>query len=74
MKYLIVLLVVVGVAWLMLRGRSSAGPARRGNGPEPRPQEVVECRHCGVHLPRIDAVEDRNGVFCSEGHRLAGPR
>jgi uncharacterized protein len=74
MKYLIVLLVVVMVGWLMLRGRSRPGPVSRGATPAPKPQEVVECCHCGVHLPRAEAVEDRSGMFCSEAHRLAGPR
>ena len=39
----------------------------------PQALEIVACRHCGVHLPRIDCVEDRSGVYCSEAHRLVGP-
>jgi len=35
---------------------------------------MVQCCHCGVHLPRSDAVEDSRGAFCTEAHRLAGPR
>jgi uncharacterized protein len=74
MKYLIVLLVVVVVGWLWLRGRTRQAPAAPDAAPTPpRLQEVVACRHCGMHLPRGEALEDSRGAFCSEAHRLAGP-
>lgn len=75
MKYLIVLVVIVLVGWLALRGRSR--PVRRtpGTPSHGAPQAMVRCRHCGVHLPRGDAVEALGGdAYCSEAHRLAGPR
>lgn len=74
MKYLIVVLVVLVVGWLLLRGRSRPETGSRAASRGTQPQEVVACRHCGVHLPRIDAIEDHNGLFCSEAHRLAGAR
>lgn len=73
MKYLIVILVVVAVGWLLLRGRTSDRRVRRGASSGANLQAMVQCAHCGVHLPRADAVEDRLGAFCSEAHRLAGP-
>jgi uncharacterized protein len=72
MKYLVVLLVVVVVAWLLLRTRSRA-PARPKSAASTA-VEVVACRHCGVHLPRADGVEDGSGTYCSPEHRAAGPR
>ena len=57
MKYLIVVLVVVVVGWLLLRGRTSERRARRSAARRQRnPQAMVQCAHCGVHLPRGDAV------------------
>ena len=73
MKYLVVVLVVVFVGWLLLRERRPKPPAACA-APSPQALEVVACRHCGVHLPRIDCVENGNDVYCSEAHRLAGPR
>lgn len=75
MKYLIVVLVLVVFAWIVLRGSAKTKPrsGRRdasANGPE----AMVTCQHCGIHLPPKDAVEDARGTFCSEAHRLAGPR
>jgi uncharacterized protein len=74
MKYLIVILVVVVVGWLLLRSRSKPAARERGAPAPQSPQSMVQCRHCGVHLPRGEAIEGPAGVFCSEAHRLAGPR
>ena len=36
---------------------------------------MVACIHCGLHLPRAEAVADAQGrLFCDDAHRLAGPR
>jgi uncharacterized protein len=38
-------------------------------------QTMVGCSHCGLHLPRSEAVADAQGrLYCSDVHRLAGPR
>ena len=74
MKYLIVVFVVAFVVWLMLRGRGEAERKPRGRKPQIAPTEMVRCSHCGLHLPRSDAVQDSRGAFCTEAHRLAGPR
>lgn len=81
MKYLLVLLVIgVAVAWLAgarrrdLGARRGAGDAR-GRGPGAAPATMVACAHCGVHLPQPDALFDAAGrPYCSEAHRLGGPR
>ena len=81
MKYLLVLLVVIVGAWLLIgrrRGDRSppAGPAAKaGKADKNKPQEMLACAHCGVHLPRDDALLDNAGrPFCGEAHRIAGPR
>jgi len=74
MKYLIVLIVVAAVVWLLLRGRKTASPAARSATPEPGLQAMLQCSHCGVHLPRAEALIDERGAFCTDAHRLAGPR
>jgi uncharacterized protein len=35
---------------------------------------MLQCSHCGIHLPRAEALLDERGAFCTEAHRLAGPR
>lgn len=78
MKYLVLVLVVI-VLWAMAsRGRPSGGadaaakrrPRRRGQA-----APMLACAHCGLHLPRDEAVTDAAGrAYCSPAHRLAGPR
>ena len=76
MKYLLVLAVVLLVLGLArARRRVDSKPARPAAGPaKPATEEMVRCAHCGVHLPRRDALAGgASGLYCSEAHRLAGP-
>jgi uncharacterized protein len=77
MKFLLVLL-VVGVGLWMLTARLR-GPGAGGDKPRPRrppdgkPVEMVECAHCGVHLPAADALPEGSRLYCSDAHRRLGP-
>lgn len=77
MKYLL-LIAVVGIGlWLLLgRGRRRIEPGKPSPGrTATTPQSMLACAHCGVHLPREDAVLDgAQRPFCCEAHRSAGPR
>lgn len=73
MKYLVLILVVGVVLWLMFGRRRGGAPPRR----PPRrgaTEEMVDCAHCGVHLPRGDALQAGGRWYCSDAHRIAGPR
>ena len=79
MKYLLVLLVVLVVAWMLLRRRDPPAVAPKPGAPgkpaSGKPQPMLACAHCGIHLPQPEAQMDAAGrPFCSEAHRLAGPR
>lgn len=76
MKYLLVLLVVgIGLFVLLKRVRGTGTGQKPPATPKAQvPQAMVECAHCGLHLPAADAVLEGRHVFCSEGHRLLGPR
>lgn len=78
MKYLLVLVVVVIGLWMLskrLRGPSARPPGRGAGGARPQvPAEMVECDHCGLHLPAADAVREGVHVYCGEAHRRLGPR
>ena len=75
---LLVVIVALAVLWLLLRGlvrrakgegRGEAEPQRKA--PPATAQAMLACAHCGVHLPRDEALPGRGGVFCGEAHRAA---
>jgi len=77
MKFLL-LIAVIGIALWLFRSKARG---RAGDAPPPPkatkrgPQPMLACAHCGVHLPLADAVQDADErAYCSEAHRLAGPR
>jgi uncharacterized protein len=77
MKFLLLLLVVAFAFWLLkTKTRAAPPPGRKAPPPAPEPATaMLACVHCGLHLPQADTVQDAAGrVYCSEAHRLAGPR
>jgi uncharacterized protein len=55
-------------------GGAALGPASKSGG-DAAAAPMVACAHCGVHLPRPDALADGEGrLYCGDEHRLAGPR
>ena len=70
LRVVLIVLAVGVVLWLLsARSRKARGPAEM-----PRPQAFARCAHCGVHLPAKDALVVGGVAYCSEAHRLAGPR
>ncbi|MBE7420590.1 MAG: hypothetical protein HS128_23075 [Ideonella sp.] len=59
------------VVWWLVRTRQRASGQRRTPAQAP---SLTVCAHCGVHLPVGDAIVDGQSRYCSEAHRLAGPR
>ena len=82
MKYLLVL-VVVAIAIGLWRNKrrvsadnsSKAARASVNATALHKPQAMVECAYCGLHLPQKDAVTDAQGrIFCGAEHRqMASP-
>ena len=79
MKYLLVLLVVGLGLWLLVkrvRGpqASEGRPTRPAAARAPAtPTVMVECAHCGLHLPSADALPEGSRLYCCESHRRLGP-
>ena len=72
MRVVVVVLVVAIIVWLLsARSRARSPKASRKL---QQPESFARCAHCGVHLPINDAVVDRGIAYCSEAHRLAGPK
>jgi uncharacterized protein len=70
MKIFLFLLAVFVLLWL-LRGAIARRPGVANKAKAKSPQAMIACAHCGVHLPRDEALPGRGGVFCGDAHRAA---
>ena len=74
MKYLIVL-AVIAVVYALWRSRRQV-PPNRGSAPRQnpaQPQDMVCFAHCGVHLPKGEALHQGGHSYCSRAHQDLGP-
>lgn len=71
-KLLVLLLVVAVLLWWLLGRTRARGPAASTKTAEPVTFAV--CAHCGVHVPKQEAIIDGDAAYCSDAHRLAGPK
>ena len=68
MKYLVLLLIVVGgIWWIRQQRRPHTSSTHQPSGP----QVMLPCAHCGTHIPESDAIRGSHGVYCSAAHRDA---
>lgn len=73
MKYL-VLLIVLGLAYLVWRNQRIAPAPPPRPAPLPAPQDIVACVHCGVHIPRSEALTQGALHYCCMEHQRADGR
>jgi uncharacterized protein len=76
MKYLTVLAVLAVAFWIWRSNRADRQSHRVPQSPDARPgntstpaQAMLQCAHCGVHLPANEAVQGKRGGYCSAEHR-----
>lgn len=70
MKYLLLAGVIFVVYMIWRSGRaSSTGDQESRADSLNKPQDMVRCNFCAVHLPASDAVSGRLGSYCSKQHR-----
>ena len=71
----ILLLIVVGfVVWALIRNyqRSLNKPTTRSG--ERAVENMVKCAHCGVNLPRSEAIYSGGDFFCTPEHKQLGKK
>lgn len=78
MKYLLVFAVLAVAFYVWRAGRRDAPrdlPPQQPQAGSGKPQDMVQCASCAVHLPRGDALAGPDGtVYCSEEHRQRARR
>ena len=75
MKYL-VLLGVLALAYSLWRQQRCSPPPAQRTPPRPTaaPQDMVACAHCGVHLPRDEAITLDTRHYCCAEHQQRDAR
>lgn len=71
LKYLVLVLIALGIYWL-LRNRSAAAQ-KPDVATRPEHQErMLTCRQCGVRFPESECISADGRHYCCEEHRRAG--
>jgi uncharacterized protein len=78
MLKLLLTLVVVVLALMWWFGKARGKDVKPADPQKPakaaKPARMVECAHCGLHLPWSDAIEGEGGrQYCGAEHRRLGP-
>jgi uncharacterized protein len=70
-KILLLIFVAVAAWWLIkrLRGKDGAGDAPGSAAPDPAPEQMVNCGHCGLYLPQKEAIAEGDKFYCCAEHR-----
>ena len=71
----ILLLIVIGfVVWAVFRAyqRSLDKPSEAAR--ENTVENMVKCAHCGVNLPRSEAIYSSGDFFCTPEHKQLGKK
>lgn len=79
--WIVVIILVLFVA--RIAGRMAAARQASPPGAKPRPaagqpapgapESMVRCAHCGIHLPRSEALLQGGHTWCSPEHARLGP-
>ena len=74
---LLLWLALAAIVWWAFRhrrGRTHVRGPRADSGRLAKPEEMVDCARCGLHLPASETVRDAAGRrYCCTEHRDQGP-
>jgi uncharacterized protein len=65
---LLILVIAVAVIYFLV---TAFARKRKHSAPSPS-ESMVPCAHCGINVPRSEALEGAGRFFCSEEHRRVG--
>lgn len=69
-KILLIAIAFAAVFWLLRNHRRRAD--RNVQRPaDTQAEDMVDCAHCGVHLPRGEGIMSGSRYFCSKEHEQA---
>jgi len=73
-RLLIFALAVFALVWLLKRalGERTEDDVPRAPRPSGQAGDLVRCAHCGLHLPRAEALAAGGRLYCSAEHARLG--
>ena len=66
----VIALVYAGIKFVSVSQRRQQG-AKRRNRANREAEPMLQCAHCGVHVPSSEAVVSGTRAYCSSAHRDA---
>jgi uncharacterized protein len=67
MSRLLFLVIIAVAVYLVVKSYRSKRPPEN----KPLTDDMVQCAHCGVHLPKGESLVVQGQFFCSAAHRDA---
>lgn len=69
MKLVLIILVALVGIWVWRSSRPQGQELKNQSGVKPlKPLDMVRCRLCSVHVPAVDAVQGKLGLYCGADH------
>lgn len=65
-RLLILLLVVAALMWLLKRLFSGSAELEKPD--DPKSENMLQCKYCGVHVPESSAITVNDEPYCSREH------
>jgi uncharacterized protein len=72
-RLLVLIVLIVAAVWLVRRALRPAKPKVEPAQKKAIEGELVACAHCGLNLPRGEALTAGSALYCSEEHARKGP-
>jgi uncharacterized protein len=71
---ILLLIAIAYVVWALIRTyqRSLNNPSAQAS--KQTVEDMVKCAHCGVNLPRSEAIYSAGHFFCTPEHQKLGKR
>jgi uncharacterized protein len=65
------ILILIAVVIVILAARRLLAAPRRGNNPQIKSGQMVQCARCGIFIPETEALSHHGHHYCSPAHRDA---
>ncbi|MCE7914364.1 MAG: hypothetical protein DYH15_06670 [Nitrosomonas sp. PRO4] len=64
-KLILYIIIAILIYWLIKNRKQKHA---KNETPIDPIEDMVSCKHCGIHLPKSEAIYDSNQYFCCKEH------